>query len=123
MAERVYPSNRPGVQNLNGVYTKGQMYGATLPTFRPTPLKRCRNRCCLFFLCLIVFLLVLILVAGIVALVLWVIYSPHQPSFTVNSVQIPKFNVTKDSHLNYEFDLEMDARDPQGKLTVQTFSA
>jgi hypothetical protein len=117
MAERVYPSNRPGVQNLNGAYTKGQMYGAALPTFRPTPPKRRRNRCCLCFLCLVAFLLVLILQAGIAALVIWVIYRPHQPSFTLNSVQIPKFNVTKDSHLSYEFDLQMDAKNPNKKVS------
>lgn len=117
MAERVYPSNRPGVQNLNGAYTKGQMYGAALPTSRPTPPKKRRNRCCLCFLCLVGFLLALILLAGIAALVLWIIYRPHQPSFSVSTVQIPTFNVTKDSHLSYEFVLQMDARNPNKKVT------
>jgi len=117
MAERVYPANRPGVQNLNGAYTKGQMYGAALPTFRPTPPKKRRNRCCLCFLSLIAILLGLILLAGIAALVLWVIYRPHQPSFTVTTVQIPKFNLTKNSQLSYEFALQIDARNPNKKVS------
>lgn len=117
MAERVYPSNRPGVQNLNGAYTKGQMYGASLPTFRPTPPKKRRNRCCLCCLGLVAFILFLILLAGIAALVIWIVYRPHEPSFAMSSVQIPKFNVTKDSHLSYEFVLQVDARNPNKKVS------
>lgn len=117
MAERVYPSNRPGVQNLNGAYTKGQMYGASLSTFSPTPPEKRRNRCCICFLCLVGFLFALILLAGIAALIIWIVYRPHEPSFAVSSVQIPKFNVTKDSHLSYEFVLQVDARNPNKKVS------
>jgi len=116
MAERAYPPNRPGVQNLNGAYTKGQMYSAALPSFRPTPPKKRSNRCCLCILCLISFLLALILLAGIAGFVLWIIYKPREPHFTVASVQIPKFNVTGGSHLSYEFILQMVAGNPNKKV-------
>lgn len=124
MAEKAFPSNRPGVQNLNGAYTKGQMYSAALPAFRPTPPKERRNRCCLCFVGLIAFILAILLLAGITGFVLWVIYRPHQPNFTVTSVQIPKFNVTKDSYLRYQFVLQMDAGNPNKKVTFyyDTFS-
>lgn len=124
MAEKAFPSNSAGVQNLNGAYTKGQMYSAALPAFRPTPPKERRNRCCLCFVGLIAFILAILLFAGITGFVLWVIYRPHQPNFTVTSVQIPKFNVTKDSYLRYQFVLQMDARNPNKKVTFyyDTFS-
>eukprot|EP01018_Ginkgo_biloba_P003947 Gb_13977 [translate_table: standard] len=116
MAERVYPSSRPGVQNVNGAYTKGQMYGASLPAYRPEPEKR-RNRfglCCLWFT---IILVVLILLLGIAAFVLWFIYRPHTPKFSVETVQITRFNVTKNSHLNSEVILQIKARNPNKKIT------
>lgn len=102
-----------------GAYTKGQIYGASLPAYRlRAPKKKQRNNsCCMCCLCLIVLLLILFLLAGIAGLVFWVIYRPQLPKISVNSVQIPKFKVTGISHLTYEFIVKLNAMNPNKKVS------
>uniref|UniRef100_A0A0C9RFU3 TSA: Wollemia nobilis Ref_Wollemi_Transcript_29510_1090 transcribed RNA sequence n=1 Tax=Wollemia nobilis TaxID=56998 RepID=A0A0C9RFU3_9CONI len=113
MTERVYPSNRPGVQNLNGAYTKG----ASVPRYRPEPEKERRNRCCLCCLWFTIVVVTLIVLVGIAALVLWILYRPQEPKFSVGALQISQLNVTKNTRLTSEVNLQLNARNPNKKVT------
>lgn len=117
MTDRVYPASRPGVTNLNGAYTKGQAYGAALPRYRPRPAKPRRSRgclCCLWFLIIVAILIVLVAIAGAV---LWLLYRPQEPKFSVGTLQISKLSVTKNTHLASDIQLQLTARNPNKKIT------
>ncbi|XP_052180406.1 NDR1/HIN1-like protein 6 [Diospyros lotus] len=124
MADRVYPSAKPatngtaapGGGNPSFPATKAQMYNTARPLYRPQPPRRSRRSCCcsccLWTTLLILILLVLATVAGAV---IWVLYRPHRPSFSVAALQISQFNLTS-SQLNAKFNISITARNPNKKL-------
>ncbi|WOL09073.1 hypothetical protein Cni_G17826 [Canna indica] len=137
MADRVYPSAKPNPQPpqaLNGgggngeapsfPPSKGQTYGATLPTYRPQPRKmppprrqrRRRGCCCSCCLWLSLILIALVFLASIAAGVFYVIYRPHLPTFEVNGLRLSAFNVSSSDHLTSRIDLNVTARNPSGKM-------
>ncbi|XP_042517563.1 NDR1/HIN1-like protein 13 [Macadamia integrifolia] len=128
MTDRVFPSKPPAnpqIQNGNGnpsyPATKGQLYNR--PIYRPQPKPR-RNRrgcCCICCLWTTLFIIALILLAAIAGAVIWVLYRPHRPTFSLTAIRIPQFNVTttKDgssSQLNSNIDLTVSTRNPNKKL-------
>lgn len=126
MADRVFPSAKPPPSNPPTFpATKGQLYNATRPAYRPTPPKppsrRRRNRCCLCCCWLTLLLLALILLAAITAGVLWFLYRPERPSFSVSSFQFSTFNLSGSSpsssaKLNALINVSLIARNPNKKL-------
>ncbi|CAK9179964.1 unnamed protein product [Ilex paraguariensis] len=138
MTDRVYPSAKPAANGTttaaaavsnkaNGgaptfPATKAQLYNTTRPLYRPQPPPRRRSgrscccRCCLWTTFTI---LLIILLAAIAGAVVWVLYRPHRPSFSVSSFQVSQFNITsssQDSQLNSKFNLTVSARNPNGKI-------
>lgn len=71
--------------------------------------------CCACCLWTILLLIALLLLAAIAGAVLWVLYRPHRPTFSVSSLRIKNFNVTS-SQLNSNFDLTASARNPNKKI-------
>ncbi|KAF8401002.1 hypothetical protein HHK36_014305 [Tetracentron sinense] len=135
MTDRIYPSAKPASnppQTLNGnanantnpsfPATKAQLYGATRPAYRPQPKPRRSRRscCCAFCLWTTLLIIALLLLMAIAGAVIWVLYRPQRPAFSVSSLRIPQFNITtsKDSssHLNSKLDLTISARNPNKKL-------
>lgn len=133
MAERIYPSAKPASTNpgqtLNGTAfpaPKSQLYNAARPTYRPTPPKRrrrsCCNRCCLFCIWFTIAILALILLAAIAGGVVWVLYRPQRPNFSVSNLKITTFNFTTTtgdsptSRLNSRMALSVSARNPNKKI-------
>ncbi|KAM7480555.1 hypothetical protein LguiA_028768 [Lonicera macranthoides] len=126
MTDRVYPTAKPAV---NGTTTtaaagnpsfpanKAQLYNTTRPAYRPQPRPRRRRSCCCS-LCLWITLtiLLLILLAAIAGAVVWVLYRPHRPNFTVSSLQISQFNLTSSSQLNSKFNFTITAKNPNKKI-------
>ncbi|XP_047317009.1 NDR1/HIN1-like protein 6 [Impatiens glandulifera] len=136
--DRVYPSSTkppangavpappPGANNNNNAAaaafpaTKAQLYNASRPAYRPQPRHRSRRscccRCCLWTTFSIILLLFLLAIAGAV---LWVIYRPHRPNFSVSTFQISQFNLTGSSNsqlITSTFNLTLIARNPNKKL-------
>ncbi|WOL14040.1 hypothetical protein Cni_G22820 [Canna indica] len=135
MADGAYPSAKPippPPQALNGdgsgqpsfPPTKGQTYGSTLPTYRPQPRKpppprRRRSRrgcCCCCCLWLTLILVALVFLAAIAAGVFYLIYHPHRPTFEVVGLRLAAFNVSVTGHLTSRLDLNVTARNPNGKI-------
>ncbi|KAK9281353.1 hypothetical protein L1049_004253 [Liquidambar formosana] len=125
MTDRVYPSSKP--QAVNGTTTtanpafpatKAQLYGATRPVYRPQPHPRRQRRSCCCSLCLWLTLLIilLLLLAAIAGAVIYVLYRPHRPDFSVTALRISQFNLTSSSQLNAKLNLTIAARNPNKKL-------
>ncbi|XP_043720306.1 NDR1/HIN1-like protein 6 [Telopea speciosissima] len=127
MTDRVFPSKpTSNPQTLNGnanpsYPTKAQLYNR--PIYRPQP-KPSRNRrscCCICCLWTTLLIIALILLAAIAGAVIWVLYRPQHPTFSVTAVRISQFNVTtsKDgssSKLNSKLDVTISTRNPNKKL-------
>ncbi|XP_010537561.1 PREDICTED: uncharacterized protein LOC104812217 [Tarenaya hassleriana] len=118
--DRVYPASRPPTTAANPTFpaTKAQLYNANRPAYRPPPPGRGRRhsrgscfRCCCWTI--LVIILLLLLAAAAVA-VLYLIYRPHRPSFTVSSLKISSLNFTSSSttHLTTAISLAVVARNP-----------
>ncbi|OVA04003.1 Late embryogenesis abundant protein [Macleaya cordata] len=129
MAERIYPSSKPNSnppQTLNGNTnptfppTKSQLYGATRPTYRPQPKRHRRSCCCACFLWSTLVIIALLLIAAIAGAVIYSIYQPKRPSFSLTTLKITQFNITtsKDEsfHLNSNLDLIISAKNPNKEV-------
>ncbi|XP_010242226.1 PREDICTED: protein YLS9-like [Nelumbo nucifera] len=132
MTDRIYPSSKPNSNppqtlNVNGnpsfPATKAQLYGATRPAYRPQPPRSRRHRrscCCLCCLWSTLLIIALVFLAAIAAGVLYLLYHPQRPTFSVSTLRISRFNVTttKDSttHLNSQLDLAISARNPNKNI-------
>ena len=123
MTDRVYPSAKPTngaaalVGNPSFPATKAQLYNASRPAYRPQPPRRSRRSCfCACCLWTTLTVLLLLLLAAVAGAVLWVLYRPHRPNFTLSSLQISQFNLTSSSKLTSKFNLTIVARNPNKKL-------
>ncbi|XP_059643423.1 NDR1/HIN1-like protein 6 [Cornus florida] len=126
MTDRVYPS-KPATNGTAAAHggnpsfpaNKAQLYNTTRPAYRPQPhhsRRRGRSCCCSFCLCITLFFITLIVLATVAGAVLWVLYRPHRPSFSVSSLRISQFNFTSSSQLNSKFNLTVTAQNPNKKL-------
>ncbi|XAR67620.1 hypothetical protein NMG60_11002455 [Bertholletia excelsa] len=131
MTDRVYPSSKP-IATSNGTAapaanggnpnfpaSKAQLYNATRPTYRPQPGRHRRSQrscccsCCLWTTLVVIFILLLAAIAGAI---LWVLYRPHRPSFSVSTLQISQFNLTSSTQLTTKFNLTVIARNPNKNI-------
>ncbi|KAK7261713.1 hypothetical protein RIF29_28031 [Crotalaria pallida] len=126
MTDRVYPAAKPatngtvnGAANPSFPATKAQLYGATRPTYRPTPYHHRRSRrsvCCTVCFWLILIILILLLLIGLAGVAVYLLYRPHRPSFTVTSLKLSHFALTS-STLNSRFDVNVTATNPNNKIS------
>ncbi|KAI4325340.1 hypothetical protein MLD38_030750 [Melastoma candidum] len=125
MADKVYPSRTAanGARTGGGPppfpATKSQSYPNNRSAYRPGP-RRSRSRgCCRVFCCCLFFtLLVLILAVGVASAVVYFLYHPHRPSFSVTSLKLSTFNISSSaSTLTSQFDINITARNPNKKIT------
>ncbi|TYJ24659.1 hypothetical protein E1A91_A08G276200v1 [Gossypium mustelinum] len=110
----------------NGGAKKTHLYKPTSrPTYRPQPRhrnRRRRNYCCCFCCWTILIILILILLAAITGTVLYVLYRPHRPSFSLASFRIHRLNLTTSadsasSHLSTLFNLTISSKNPNAYLS------
>lgn len=132
MAEKIYPASKPntgptpaaptGAGNGNGngnpafPATKAQMYNATRPVYRPQPRRSRRSCCCSCCLWITFVILLLIVIAAIAGGVVYVLYRPHRPSFSVSSLHVSQFNLTSSDKLTTKFNFTISARNPNKKI-------
>lgn len=125
MADRVYPnSTKPTIPNDSTIKTppfpvnKAQLYSKTRPAYRPQGRYR-RRRSCLCSCCLwsTLIIIVLLLLSAAALAVLYVLYSPHRPSFSVTSLKLSYLNISSSSsQLKSRFDLNITAKNPNKKI-------
>uniref|UniRef100_A0A5B6YUD3 Late embryogenesis abundant protein LEA-2 subgroup domain-containing protein n=1 Tax=Davidia involucrata TaxID=16924 RepID=A0A5B6YUD3_DAVIN len=136
MTDRVYPSSKPNgttpataATTTNGTTkpppfpaAKSQLYNPTRQRYRPQPKHRHRRSClCLCCFWSILLLTALLLLAAIASAAVYVLYSPHRPTFTVSALRISQFKVSTTSddttHLTSLLNLTISAKNPNKKLT------
>ncbi|OWM76688.1 hypothetical protein CDL15_Pgr009253 [Punica granatum] len=126
MSERIYPASRPAANGTASVAaatkppfpaTKAQLYGTTRPTYRPQPQShRRRGCCCTLCIWLTLTVIALLFLAAIATAVLYLMYHPHRPSFSVTALKISALNLTSSS-LTSKFDVSVTARNPNKHVT------
>ncbi|XP_023548119.1 chaperonin CPN60-like 2, mitochondrial [Cucurbita pepo subsp. pepo] len=133
MADRVHPNaagkkasanaNSNSDDNINPTAnappfpsTKSQLYGASRPTFRPQPHNRRRSTCCSICIWLTAIIVTVIVLIAVASTVVYLIYRPHRPSFSVTALKIDSFKFTPNSQLNSKFDLNLAATNPNKKV-------
>ncbi|XVF25145.1 hypothetical protein REPUB_Repub13aG0188400 [Reevesia pubescens] len=127
MTDRVYPSSKqptngtaPTTNAANPSFpaTKAQLYGASRPLYRPKPNRHRYRRSCCCSCCIwtTVAILLLILLAAIAGAIVYVLYRPHRPTFTVSSLKVSTLNVTSASKLITNINLNVTAKNPNKKV-------
>ncbi|KAG5021306.1 hypothetical protein AAZX31_07G008700 [Glycine max] len=123
MTDRVHPSAKTTANagpKPTFPATKSQLSGANRPTYRPQPQhhRRRRSRGCASTLCcwLLLILLFLLLLVGAAGTVLYFLYRPQRPTFSVTSLKLSSFNLTTPSTINAKFDLTLSTTNPNDKI-------
>ncbi|KAK9032293.1 hypothetical protein V6N11_056565 [Hibiscus sabdariffa] len=141
MSDRVSPNSKPAAPSAanggagraaaaatNGGTTKPHLYNPTSrPPYRQPYNRRHHHRprrnyccCCCFWTILVV--LILALLAAIAGSVVYVLYRPHRPSFTLASLRVNRLNLTTTadssaSHLSTLFNLTLSSKNPNSHLS------
>ncbi|KAL5757485.1 hypothetical protein ACOSP7_020096 [Xanthoceras sorbifolium] len=131
MADRVYPSAKPatngaaagggvvgGGANTNPAFpaTKAQIYGAARPAYRPQPRRHRRSCCCSCCIWTTITVLLIVLLVAAAGVVLYFIYRPHRPTFSVSSLKVATLNLTSSSTLVAAINLNVTAKNPNKKV-------
>ncbi|KAE8687605.1 hypothetical protein F3Y22_tig00111013pilonHSYRG00232 [Hibiscus syriacus] len=112
----------------NGGTTKPHLYNTTSrPAYRQPYNRRHHHRprrnyccCCCFWTILVI--LILALLAAIAGSIIYVLYRPHRPSFTIASLRIHRLNLTttadsSSSHLSTLLNLTLSSKNPNSHLS------
>nr|XP_004246717.1 NDR1/HIN1-like protein 13 [Solanum lycopersicum] len=79
------------------------------------PRRSCCCRCVCYTLSL---LLILIIALGITAAVVYLVFRPEAPKYTISDVAIKNFNLTSSSPVSPEFDVTIRAENPNNKIGI-----
>ncbi|QCE01106.1 NDR1/HIN1-like protein 6 [Vigna unguiculata] len=88
----------------------------TIPVMRP-PKKR-RSCCCRFFCWLISILLILIVAIGITVGILYLVFRPKVPKYSVDELIVTQFDISDNNSLSATFNLTITARNPNKKIGI-----
>ncbi|KVI05904.1 NDR1/HIN1-like protein 6 [Cynara cardunculus var. scolymus] len=126
MAEKIYPASKPTTgagavptaptANPSFPASKAHLYNATRPVYRPQPRRSRRSCCCSCCLWITFTIIILIVIAAIAGGVVYVLYRPHRPTFSVSSVRVSQFNLTSSNKLTTKFNFTVTARNPNKKI-------
>ncbi|KAJ6417629.1 hypothetical protein OIU84_001086, partial [Salix udensis] len=87
----------------------------TIPVIHTKPPRKRRSCCCRFFCWTFSLLLLLVLVIGLIAGTLYLVFQPKLPKFSIDSLQITRFNLTSNSSLSATFNVTITAKNPNKK--------
>lgn len=137
MTDRVYPSTKPTTTTTKPPNTTTTTRlppppsKTTLPTttrhpYRPNPTatrRRTRRRSC-FCLCYFwttLIIILLLLITTIAGCIFYLLYHPHQPSFSLTSLKLTQFNLTTTNddttRVTSKFNLTLSTKNPNKKIT------
>lgn len=92
-------------------------FGRTIPVSHSKPPKR--RGCCCKCLCWTVSLLILvILLLGILAAIIYFAFQPKIPKYSINDIRIAQMNLNSDDTLYSTFDVNITARNPNKKIGI-----
>ncbi|KAM7259296.1 hypothetical protein ACFE04_015037 [Oxalis oulophora] len=135
MSDKVFPSAKPASNDTINPTATTTKNGSHLlnPTsripYRPSQSRQGHRRhsrsfckVCCFWSFLV--LLLLALLAAISGSILYLLYHPHRPEFTVNSLRISRLNLTVNSdssvsHLSTLFNLTVTSKNPNSHITFK----
>ena len=89
----------------------------TIPVIHTKPPRK-RRSCCCRFLCWTLSLVFLILLIEAAAGILYFVFQPKLPKYSIDRLQITQFNLTSNSSLTATFDVTITARNPNKKVGV-----
>lgn len=90
----------------------------TIPVTHSKPPKK-RRSCLCRCLCWIVLLIVLqIIVVAIAGGIMYLVFRPKLPKYSVDKLQITQFNLSNDENLSATFDVTIRARNPNKKIGI-----
>ncbi|CAA0838063.1 Unknown protein [Striga hermonthica] len=143
MTDRAYPSAKPNGAAAppplipNPPPAKSHLYNPTRHPYRPTPTSHpaqkrggrrpsCRRCCCLACLWTFLILIGLLLLAAVAAAVLYALYHPRRPLFSVTSLRISAFNLTTapadgSTRLTAAASVTLSARNPNTRKITYLF--
>jgi len=87
------------------------------PRYYSPPPKR-RNSCCRCLCCTICFLIALVVIIAIACGVLYLVFRPKIPKYSVESIQITNFTINPDYSTNCQFAVNIKARNPNKKIGI-----
>ncbi|KAK7276155.1 hypothetical protein RIF29_17289 [Crotalaria pallida] len=93
------------------------------PSPPPSPLhskppKKRRSCCCRFFCWLISILLILIVAIGITIGILFLVFRPKLPKYSVDELRVSKFDLSNNNSLSVTFNVTITARNPNKKIGI-----
>ncbi|XP_062107714.1 NDR1/HIN1-like protein 6 [Humulus lupulus] len=90
----------------------------TIPVIHSKPPKK-RRSCLCRFLCSIVLLITFLIIAvAIAGGVMYLVFRPKLPKYTVDKLQITQFNMSNDQSLSATFDVTITATNPNKKIGI-----
>lgn len=92
-------------------------FGRTIPVTHSRPPKR-RSCWCKCFCWTISLLIFLILILGILAAIIYFVFKPKIPKYSVDDLAITQFNPNNDNTLYATFDVNITARNPNKKIGI-----
>lgn len=84
----------------------------------PKPPKKRRSCCCKFFCWLISILLILIVAIAITIGILYLVFRPKIPKYSVDELGVTQFDVGNNNSLSVTFNLTITARNPNKKIGI-----
>jgi hypothetical protein len=90
----------------------------TIPVTHAKPPKRRRSCCCRCFCWTISLLLLLVIIIGAVIGILYLVFQPKLPKFSIDKLQVTQFTTGTDDSLNSTFDVTVTARNPNKKIGI-----
>ncbi|KAI3684187.1 hypothetical protein L6452_33407 [Arctium lappa] len=130
MAEKIFPDSKPTAvnpatatatataTNVNRSFAanKPHLYNAARPVYRSHPHRSRRSCYCYCCLWIIFIILLSSILAAVSGGVLFLLYRPHRPAFTVSSLEISQLNLTSSDQLTARFNLTVTVRNPNKNI-------
>ncbi|KAM7479556.1 hypothetical protein LguiA_027769 [Lonicera macranthoides] len=89
----------------------------TIPVTHSKPPKK-RNCCCKFMCCTILLLVLVLAIIGTTAGVLYLLFQPKLPKYSVDQLKISDLRLNSDTSLDAQFDVKIAANNPNEKIGI-----
>lgn len=112
------PSHAPKSENGEPVQQYPPLPQRTIPVFHSKPPKKRRNCCCRFFCWTLSLLLILVILIAATLGILYLVFQPKIPKYSVDKLRISDFTLNPDASLYARFTVEITARNPNKKIGI-----
>jgi len=90
----------------------------TFPVMHSKPPKRRRSCCCRFLCWTLSILLILMVAIGITVGIMYLVFRPKLPNYSVDQLRISQFNVSDNNTLSATFNVQITATNPNKKIGI-----